>query len=376
MKFILAPDSFKGSLSALEVSKRMERGIKRVFPTSEIESFPLADGGEGTVDSLITITNGTFFSEEVYGPLGEKVIAKWGILGDGKTAVIEMAEASGITLLSEAELDPLRTSTFGTGELIKIALDHGCSKIILGIGGSATNDGGAGMATALGVKFLDETGTPLPPGGQALQHLDKIDTANLDQRVLFTEFTVACDVTNPLCGPEGASAIFSPQKGATPEMVKELDDSLANFGHKVETYLNKSIISEKGAGAAGGLGGGLIAFLDAKLKPGIDLILDLIQFEEELKNADLVLVGEGKTDNQTAYGKAPMGVGIRAKQHGVPVFCISGSLSEGYRALEEHINAFFSIANSPATLKELSDNASQLLEETVKNVMEVYKSSK
>lgn len=375
MKCILAPDSFKGSLSALEVSKSMERGIKRVFPTSEIKSFPLADGGEGTVDSLITITNGTFYTNNVEGPLGEKVNAKWGILGDGETAIIEMAEASGITLLSEGERDPMRASTYGTGELIKKALDHGCSKIILGIGGSATNDGGAGMAAALGVTFLDAEGSPLPPGGLALQQLDKIDVEKLDPRISSTEIIVACDVTNPLCGPEGASAIFGPQKGATPEMVKELDKGLANFGLKVETYLNKRIIDEKGAGAAGGLGGGLMAFLQAKLEPGIDLILDLIQFEEELADADLVFVGEGKTDNQTSYGKAPMGVGVRAKQHGVPVFCISGSLSEGYTKLENYgINAFFSIANSPATLQELSDNASELVEETMKNVMEVYKS--
>ncbi|WP_181346831.1 glycerate kinase [Thalassobacillus sp. CUG 92003] len=375
MKCVLAPDSYKGSLSAFEVSKSMERGVKRVFPHSEIKSLPLADGGEGTVDSLITITRGTTFYEEVTGPLGEKVKAKWGILGDGKTAVIEMAEASGITLIPEADLNPLLTTTFGTGELIKSALDHGCSKIILGIGGSATNDGGAGMATALGAEFFDEQENRIPQGGQALQKLNKISTDNLDPRLFSIEIVAACDVENPLCGPNGASAIFGPQKGATQEMVMELDQSLNNFGLKVQEYLNTDIMNEKGAGAAGGLGGGLMAFLNAALVPGIDLILDTINFEEELKDADLILVGEGKTDKQTAYGKAPMGVGMRARQYEIPVVCISGSLSEGHHILvDKGIHAFFSIANSPSTLKNLSENASQLVEETVKNVMEVYKS--
>ncbi|SFF64305.1 glycerate kinase [Halobacillus alkaliphilus] len=374
MKCLLAPDSYKGSLSALEVAESMEKGVKHVFPSCEIKSFPLADGGEGTVDSLINITNGTKWTNEVSGPLGGKVQAQWGILGDGHTAVIEMAQASGITLLPENELDPMRATTYGTGELIKRALDHGCRKIILGIGGSATNDGGAGMAEALGVEFLDKDGEHLPPGGQALQYLDKISTKQLDPRIVSSEIVVACDVDNPLCGPDGASAIFGPQKGATKEMVIELDESLKNFGLKIEKYLNKNIMYEKGAGAAGGLGGGLMAFLGATLVPGINLVLDTIRFEEELKDTDFIIVGEGKTDKQTAYGKAPMGVGKKAKEYGIPVICISGSLSEGYRILaNQGIQAFFSIANSPSTLNFLSEHAGSLIEETVKNVMEVYK---
>lgn len=374
MKCILAPDSYKGSLSAVEVSESMERGIKQVFPKCEIKSFPLADGGEGTVDSLVNITKGTIFTDIVTGPLGEKVNAKWGILGGTNTAIIEMAEASGITLIPENDLDPLRATTFGTGELISRALDHGCEKIILGIGGSATNDAGAGMATALGAKFFDDQGYILPPGGQSLKRLEKINIKNLDSRIYSTEIVVACDVTNPLCGPEGASAIFGPQKGATPEMIEELDQSLENFGLKVEKYLNKSIMNLSGAGAAGGLGGGLWALLNASLKPGIDLILDAIHFEGELKNADIVLVGEGKTDTQTVFGKAPMGVGMKAKKYGIPVICISGSLSEGYDQLRDKgVSAFFSIAKYPASLQELSKNANQLVEDAVKNIMEVYK---
>lgn len=295
-------------------------------------------------------------------------------MGGTNTAIIEMAEASGITLIPENDLDPLRATTFGTGELISRALDHGCEKIILGIGGSATNDAGAGMATALGAKFFDDQGYILPPGGQSLKRLEKINIKNLDSRIYSTEIVVACDVTNPLCGPEGASAIFGPQKGATPEMIEELDQSLENFGLKVEKYLNKSIMNLSGAGAAGGLGGGLWALLNASLKPGIDLILDAIHFEGELKNADIVLVGEGKTDTQTVFGKAPMGVGMKAKKYGIPVICISGSLSEGYDQLRDKgVSAFFSIAKYPASLQELSKNANQLVEDAVKNIMEVYK---
>ncbi|WP_077324280.1 glycerate kinase family protein [Virgibacillus siamensis] len=377
MKCILAPDSYKGSLSAVEVSESMERGIKHVFPNCEIKAFPLADGGEGTVDSLVNITKGTIFNEVVTGPLGEKVTAKWGVLGDTNTAVIEMAEASGLTLISEDDLDPMCATTYGTGELISRALDYGCETIILGIGGSATNDAGAGMAAALGVEFLDESGQKLPPGGQALKELETINTEKLDFRIFSTKIVAACDVTNTLCGPDGASAIFGPQKGATPEMVAKLDKSLENLGHKVQQYLNKNIMNVPGAGAAGGLGGGLLAFLNASLEPGIDLILDAIQFEEELQDADIVLVGEGKTDAQTIFGKAPMGVGRKAEKHGVPVICVSGSLSEGYEQLKDYgVSAFFSIAKSPASLQQLSENADRLVEDAVKNIMEVYKCGK
>ncbi|WP_051254617.1 glycerate kinase [Halobacillus kuroshimensis] len=374
MKCIIAPDSYKGSLSAVEVAQSMERGIKRVFPLCEIRSFPLADGGEGTVESLVKSTDGTLRTDEVTGPLGGRVQAAWGILGDGQTAVIEMAAASGITLIAEEDLNPYETTTYGTGELIRKALDYGVEKVILGVGGSATNDGGAGMAAALGAELLDKEGRVLPYGGKPLLDLHEIRTDHLDKRIFSTQFVTACDVSNPLCGPEGASAVFSPQKGAAPEMVEILDQALYHYGMQIQKYLNKDIMHEKGAGAAGGLGAGLMAFLNAELKPGIDIVLDSIHFNAELEQAAFVLTGEGKTDRQTLFGKAPMGVGMRAKQFNVPVFCISGSLSDGYALLEKKgIHAFFSIAHAPSNLDYLSEHAGPLVEETAKNIMNVYK---
>ncbi|MYL28779.1 glycerate kinase [Halobacillus halophilus] len=375
MKCIIAPDSYKGSLTAVEAAQSMEKGVRRVCPSCEVLSFPLADGGEGTVESLVRSTEGAFRTDEVTGPLGEKVKAVWGILGDRRTAVIEMAEASGITLLAEKDLNPYATTTFGTGELIGKALDYGVDKVILGIGGSATNDGGAGMAAALGAELLDKEGRPLPHGGKTLLDLHEIRTDHMDKRIFSTQFITACDVDNPLCGPRGASAVFGPQKGATPEMVEVLDQALSHYGKQIHKYLKKDIMFEEGAGAAGGLGAGLMAFLNAELKQGIDIVLDSIDFNAVLKGADFVLTGEGKTDRQTLFGKAPMGVGMRAKQFNVPVFCISGSLSDGYTLLEEKgIHAFFSISHEPSTLEYLSSYAGPLVEETVENIMKVYAS--
>lgn len=374
MQIILAPDSFKGSLSSPDVCTAMKKGVDAALPEANVTVMPLADGGEGTVDALIRGTNGSFFKTVVQGPLGEQVGATWGILGDGKTAVIEMAEASGLPLVEKHRLNPLQASTYGTGQLIEKALDRGCTKVILGIGGSATNDGGAGMASALGVKFLDENGEELPPGGENLLHLSNIHTDNLDPRLQQTEIMVACDVTNPLCGPNGASEIYGPQKGATKEMVKTLDEALYHYASMIREQLSINIIDVPGAGAAGGLGGGLLAFLNGELRPGIDIVLEVIEIEKELQKADLVITGEGKTDKQTTFGKAPMGVGQLAQSIGIPVICISGSLAHGYEQLEKHgIQACFSILDQPKTLEEAMNETGRLIEETVRNVINVYR---
>ncbi|MFC0558338.1 glycerate kinase [Halalkalibacter alkalisediminis] len=370
MKIIIASDSYKGSLSSIDVSTSMKRGILNVLPNADVECVPLADGGEGTIDALIAYTNGRIYSERVKGPLGDLVHAKWGLLGDKKTAVIEMAEASGLTLINKEQLNPLKATSYGTGQLIKKALDQGCEKIIIGIGGSATNDGGAGMATALGVKFLDVAQRELPLGGERLIDLETISMSDLDPRLRNVEIVVACDVTNPLCGDSGASVVFGPQKGATPEMVNLLDSALEHYAEKIKADLSKDIMSVPGSGAAGGLGAGLMAFLNGSLQLGIDIILEQIHFESYLMDADLIITGEGKTDRQTSFGKVPMGVAIRAKKYGVPVVCISGSLEQGYEDLyEQGISAFFSIVNSPMHLQAAMKQADHLIESTTENVI-------
>ncbi|WP_158736800.1 glycerate kinase [Alteribacillus sp. YIM 98480] len=374
MQIILAPDSFKGSLSSPDVGAAIKKGVEAAVPEASVKVMPLADGGEGTVDALVRGTNGSFFKTAVQGPLGERVEATWGILGDGKTAVIEMAEASGLPLVEKNRLNPLQASTYGTGQLIETALDHGCTKVILGIGGSATNDGGAGMASALGIQFLDKNGEELPAGGESLLYLDQIVTDNLDPRLQQTEIMVACDVTNPLCGPNGASEIYGPQKGAAPDMIKTLDKALLHYANMIKEQLSINIIDVPGSGAAGGLGGGLLAFLNGELRPGIDIVLEVIEIEKELQRADLVITGEGKTDKQTTFGKAPMGVGQRAQRTRIPVICISGSLAHGYEQLEKHgIQACFSILDEPKTLEEAMNETDRLIEETVRNVMNVYR---
>ena len=331
MRIVVAPDSFKGSISALGVAQAMRKGALRVFPDAEVVSTPIADGGEGTVEALVDATGGEFRISTVTGPLGAPVDARWGVLGDKKTAVIEMAAASGLPLLSGNERNPLLASTFGTGEVLLKALDEGLTRIIMGIGGSATNDGGAGFATALGVRFLDAGGKVLPQGGAALSRLHSIDASGLDSRLKNVEILVACDVDNPLCGPRGASAVFGPQKGATPDMVAELDAALAHFGSVAQSATGRDIMQVAGSGAAGGLGAGLLFFTPAQLKPGITIVLDTLHFESLLQGASFVITGEGHSDFQTAYGKAPVGVAHIAKQYGLPVFCLSGGLGRGYQ---------------------------------------------
>ena len=363
MKVVIAPDSYKGCLSALEVAKAMERGVLSVFPSAEVRKIPIADGGEGTVAALVTATNGQLRQTEVTDPLGNKIIAHWGVLGDGRTAVIEMAAASGLPLVPKEKRDPRVTTTYGTGELIKAALADGLAKIIIGIGGSATNDGGTGMARALGVRFLDAAGREVAAGGGSLAEICQIDTTGLDPRLKNTEIVVACDVDNPLCGTRGASAVFGPQKGATPEMVQQLDAGLAKYASCARQATGRDVAEKAGAGAAGGLGAGLMFFTPAQLKPGVEIVLDAVGFSDIVRDADFVITGEGRTDFQTAFGKAPVGVAKVAKTHGVPVFCISGGLGEGADdVLAQGIDAVMSICDRPLSLEECMAAGAQLIE--------------
>ncbi|MDF2570989.1 MAG: glxK [Sporomusa sp.] len=363
MRIVVAPDSYKGSLSAVAVATAIEQGILSVFPSAEVYKVPIADGGEGTVEALVTTTNGRILRQEVLGPLGLPVEAFWGILGDGETAVIEMAAASGLTLVPKNKRDPRFTTTFGTGQLIKTALDHGIQKIIIGIGGSATNDGGTGMAQALGVKFLDPAGKELAYGGAALANLATIDLSELDTRLSQTSIIVACDVDNPLCGPCGAAAVYGPQKGATPAMITELDSALSQFATIAKAATGKDVAELPGAGAAGGLGAGLLFFTNAQLRPGVEIVLDTTDFQTIVKDASLVITGEGNTDFQTAFGKAPVGVAKIASQHNVPTVCLSGGLGKGHEhVLDYGIDGLMSIVPHPMSLDECVTTAEALVQ--------------
>ena len=369
MKVVIAPQSFKGSISALDAAKAMEEGALRVVPDAETVLVPVADGGDGTLETLVEATGGDIRSATVTGPIGKPVTAEWGALGDGRTAVIEMARISGFVLLSPTELDPRRATTYGLGEVIRKALDAGFRSFIVGIGGSATNDGGAGMAQALGVRMLDEAGRDLPLGGSPLADLRRIDMSRLDKRAIGARFSVACDVSNPLTGPEGASAVYGPQKGATPDLVEQLDAALKNFAKVVERDIGTSIDTVPGSGAAGGLGGGMMAFLKSSLRAGVDIVLD-----EKLEGADLVITGEGRLDFQTVYNKAPIGVARLAKQRGIPVIAISGSLGKGFEDVHaEGIDAAASIFRAPMTLDEASARSGELIADAVAEAMRFMK---
>ncbi|MGH8584965.1 MAG: glycerate kinase [Gammaproteobacteria bacterium] len=338
MKIVIAPDSFKENLTSLEVAAALERGIKRVRPRARCIKVPMADGGEGTVQSLVDATGGKIIKRRVMGPLGEPVTARYGILGDGTTAAIEMAEASGLPLVPPERRDPLRATTYGTGELILDAIERGVSAIIIGIGGSATVDGGTGMAQALGVSFLGGNGRAIgePVGGGLLERISEIDMHGLDPRVRKTRITIACDVENPLCGPRGAARVFGPQKGATPEMVEVLDRNLRHLGALIKRDLGIDVMRVAGGGAAGGLGTGLIAFAKAKLKCGVDLVSDAVDLAKHLRGADLVITGEGRLDFQTAFGKTPSGVAKAARRLKIPVVAIGGGLADDARGVFEH----------------------------------------
>ncbi len=376
MKILVASDSFKGSLSSIRVGEAVTEGIQRVFPEASIRTIPIADGGEGTVEALVTASGGRYLQKIVSSPLGEPIEAVMGMLPDD-TAVIEMAAASGLPLVPQNKRNPLITSTRGTGELIKAALDEGAKKILIGIGGSATNDGGAGLAQALGVKLLDSSGNELPPGGASLADLAIVDMSNIDTRLNDVLITVICDVDNPLCGPRGASAVYGPQKGATPDMVRYLDDCLKHFAQVIQGQLGMDIVNIPGAGAAGGLGGGLLAFTRAQLKSGTEAVLDTIRFDDLLEDYDLIITGEGRIDAQSAYGKVPKGVGTRAKKHGKPVIAIVGSVGEGAEVMHEHgINAIVPIVNRPMTLEEAVADAYELIVQTSERVSRVLRTAK
>ena len=365
MKIVVAPDSFKGSVTALQAANAIEQGLRRVFPDAVIDKIPMADGGEGTVQSLVDATSGNIQTQRVLGPLGNEVDAEFGILADGETAVIEMASASGLTLVPPDTRNPLLTTTYGTGQLIRAALEAGCRRLIIGIGGSATNDGGAGMAEALGVNFLKPDGTPIARGGGGLGELDSIDITGLHPAIAETETVVACDVNNPLTGPEGASHVYGPQKGATPEMVKTLDAYLAHFDMVLTRTLGQSFNNIPCAGAAGGLGAGLMAFLNAKLRLGVDIIIDAVKLKDRVKGASLVFTGEGQLDFQTAFGKTPIGVAKIAKMDNIPVIAIAGGIGDGAEAVyNEGIDAMLGIVKAPMSLEDAVEDALQLIADT------------
>jgi glycerate kinase len=374
MKITIAPQALKGSLDAESVGDAIASGVRSVFAEAEVLVVPVADGGEGTVRALVAATGGRLVETSVQGPLGDQVNAEWGVLGEGetreRTGVIEMAAASGLPLVAEARRNPRLTSTYGTGELIRAALDAGCRSLLIGIGGSATNDGGAGMASALGARLLDLDGRELAAGGAELARLAHIDTSALDARLTQTSVQVACDVTNPLFGPEGASAVYGPQKGATAAMVKELDSALRHYSLVLQTDLGVDVATVAGAGAAGGLGAGLLAFTHATLVPGAQLVLDALHLAERLAGTDLVLTAEGRLDAQTAYGKAVAAVAALARQQGAPVVALAGSVIASQMELDAlGIAAALSICDGPLTLEESMARAASLLESAAARAM-------
>ncbi|MGQ8973859.1 glycerate kinase family protein [Acinetobacter schindleri] len=374
--FVLAPDSFKESMSAEQACQAMQRGVLQVFPDACCIAVPMADGGEGTVEALLRSLDGQGITCMVTGPLvTQQVSTYFAIVDYGRTAVLEMAKANGIHLLAAEQRNPMLTSTYGTGEMIKQALDRGIEKIIVGLGGSVTNDGGAGMAQALGVQFFNSTGEAIQVCGGNLDQINQIDISQLDARLKNTEILIASDVNNPLCGPNGASAIFGPQKGATPEMVQQLDRNLNHYANLVEASLGISIKNVAGSGAAGGLGFGLMAFADAKLQSGVELIIEQSRLAEKIAQADYVLTGEGKIDSQTALGKTPFGVAQVAQQFNKPVLAFAGLVGEGIESLfDAGFTQIVGINPSDCSLEEALKNAEVNLEksvvQTVKNIQE------
>ncbi len=383
MKIVVAPQALKGSLDAEAVGSAVAAGVRSVFGEAELVCVAIADGGEGTVRAMVSATSGQLMTSRVHGPLGELVDAEWGILGaraassptphlSTKTAVIEMAAASGLPLLPPQLRDPRMTSTYGTGELIRAALDFGCRHLLIGIGGSATNDGGAGMAVALGAKLLDKDGQPLPPGGAWLANLARVDATGLDMRLRESTVEVACDVTNPLCGPTGASRVYGPQKGATPQVVEELDAALGRYAEVLYRDLEVDVALVSGAGAAGGLGAGLLAFTGATLVPGAQLVLDALDFSSLVAGAELVITAEGRLDAQTAYGKAVAAVARASRRAGARVVVLAGGVDAqlGETALADlGIDAALPIVDGPISLEESMARAPALLEAAAARAM-------
>ncbi len=374
MKIVIAPDSFKESMTALEAATAIEEGFKLVLPEADYIKVPMADGGEGTVQSIIDATGGTLKTLTVTGPLQTPVEAFYGISGDRKIAVIEMAASSGLDKVPFDKRNPLNTTTYGFGELIKDALDEGVSEILLGIGGSATNDGGAGMIMSLGGRLLDKDHNPITPNGKGLKDLAYIDNTQMHPRIKEVMIRVACDVDNPLTGEHGASYIYGPQKGGTEEQLKQLDANLSHYADLINTFLGKDIKSIPGSGAAGGLGAGIMAFLEGKLERGGDLLVDILDLETRIKGADLVITGEGGINHQTIYGKTPIAVSKIAKQNGVPTIALAGCLNDGHESIfEEGIDAVFSIIPEFTSLEDALQNGYHNLKHTARNCASLIK---
>ncbi|GJI93801.1 glycerate kinase [Duganella caerulea] len=372
MKIVIAPDSFKESLTAMAVANEIEAGFREFFPDAQYVKLPVADGGEGTVQAMIDASGGRRVALKVSGPLGEPVDAFYGLMGDGATAVIEMAAASGLELVPAAQRDPLRTSSRGTGELIRDALDAGARRFVLGVGGSATNDGGAGMVQALGGRLLDEAGTELPPGGGALDRLRHIDLSGLDARIKDSVFDIACDVSNPLVGPQGASHIFGPQKGATPAMVEQLDANLRHYADVIARELGHQVADVPGAGAGGGIGAAMLVFLGGRLRPGSEIVTAAVGLDAAVADADLVITGEGRIDSQSIHGKTPIGVARVAQRHGKPVIAIAGSLAPGAAVVHQHgIQAVFGAVSRPCTVEQALAEAAQNVRSAARNIAAV-----
>ena len=373
MKIIIAPQGFKGGISGLEAAFAIERGVLSAAPDAETVLLPVADGGDGTLHSLVDATGGEIFTSTVTGPINTLAEAEWGVMGDGRTAVIEMARASGLAMVPIRRRNPKTTTTLGTGQILREAIERGFDRVIVGLGGSATNDAGVGMATALGAKFLDSSGNVLPSGGAALARLHHIDITAMMETTSGVEIVGATDVTNPLCGPTGASEIFGPQKGATKEVVAELDAALGNFAEMVKRDLGVDVMDVPGAGAAGGLGAGLIAFAGGKLRSGIDMVCEVLEFDRHLEGADLVFTGEGRADKSTVFDKAPVGVARHAKAHGVPSILLAGSLGEGHEELYDHdIASILCISDGVMTFQQALGRTGEMLEGTAERAVRIF----
>ena len=377
MKVVVAPDKFKGSLTAPEAAEALTRGVLRAHPDAHIDPAPMADGGEGTVEALVAATGGRFLDHSVAGPVGTPVRARFGLLGTGTAAVIEMATASGLLLVPPALRDPTRATTQGTGQLLLAAIEAGARRLVVGIGGSATNDGGAGLAQALGYRLLDAQGQELPPGGGALERLDRIDPRGRDPRLDAVEIAVACDVDNPLCGPRGASAVFGPQKGATPEQVTQLDRGLARLARVIERDLGMAVADLPGAGAAGGLGAGLVAFAGGTLTRGVETVIAAVGLADRLRGADLCLVAEGMIDGSSAGGKTAVGVARLARSLGCPVLALAGAIGPGAEAvLAEGIDAYFAIPPGPISGDDSMARAAAYLEQAAEQAVRAFQAGR
>jgi len=377
LKIVIAPDSFKGSISAMDAAKAIEKGVKRAGANIETVLIPVADGGEGTLESLVAATGGRKVPLEVVGPLGLPVQAEYGWLGDGKTCVIEMASASGLCLVPDEQKNPLLTTTFGTGELIRSALDEGCRQFILAIGGSATNDGGIGMLQALGLKLLDASGKRVGHSGGELDKIASIDDTDWDSRIAESTFLIASDVQNPFIGKQGASHVFGPQKGATPEMVELLDQYMTHWADVVEEKTGVHLHDLPGAGAAGGIGGAFQAFFPATMRRGIDIVIEFTGLRQALEGADAVITGEGQIDFQTASGKTPMGIAQEAQRVGIPAFVLAGSIGRGIEELYQYgITSIHSIVSGPMSLEESMNRSAELLAGRAEQVIRTYQVNK